>query len=71
MLYRISIFFKDKQIESKSNSNNESVINELNNQLSELKNANGQLREHDSEQVIIEYKSDLLCIIRIIKKSSS
>ena len=42
-------------MESKSNSDNDSVINELNNQLNKLKNENGQLREHDSEQVIIHY----------------
>ena len=42
-------------MESNSNSGNESVINELNNQLNGLKNENEQLREHDSEQVIINY----------------
>ena len=54
-MYHISIFFKGEQMESNSNSGNESVINELNNQLNELKNENEQLREHDSEQVIIDY----------------
>ena len=39
-------------MESNSNSGNESVINELNSQVNDLKNENEKLREHDSEQAI-------------------
>ena len=42
-------------MESNSNSGNESVINELNNQVNDLKNENEKLREHDSKQAIIHY----------------